>query len=149
MVHFPRFAFHTYEFSMKSSVSLLKGLPHSDICGSMPARDSPQLFAACHVLLRLWLPRHPPYALCSLTINFSFLSPHLFSEVRTPVLLLSGCALSIQFSKNQTAKHGQDSRPRQPKRLSTTGCGSKPRKSVETRVGRFSLFLKPLLVFSV
>jgi hypothetical protein len=72
MVHFPRFAFHTYGFSMESSVSLLKGLPHSDICGSKPARDSPQLFAACHVLLRLWLPRHPPYALCSLTINFTF-----------------------------------------------------------------------------
>jgi hypothetical protein len=63
---------HTYVFSVGSSVSLLKGLPHSDICGSKPARDSPQLFAACHVLLRLWLPRHPPYALCSLTINFTF-----------------------------------------------------------------------------
>jgi hypothetical protein len=45
------------------------GLPHSDVCGSKPARDSPQLFAACHVLLRLWMPRHPPYALSSLTIN--------------------------------------------------------------------------------
>ena len=28
--------------------------------------NSPQLFAACHVLLRRHVPRHPPYALCSL-----------------------------------------------------------------------------------
>ncbi len=40
-----------------------RGFPHSDICGSTNARFSPQLFAACHVLLRLSVPRHPPYAL--------------------------------------------------------------------------------------
>ena len=39
------------------------GLPHSDICGSMCICHSPQLFAACHVLLRLPEPRHPPCAL--------------------------------------------------------------------------------------
>ena len=39
------------------------GLPHSDICGSMGICPSPQLFAACHVLLRLREPRHPPCAL--------------------------------------------------------------------------------------
>lgn len=39
------------------------GLPHSDICGSQPGCGSPQLFAACHVLLRLTIPRHPPCAL--------------------------------------------------------------------------------------
>ena len=33
----------------------------SDIC------SSPQLFAAYHVLLRLLVPRHSPYALSSLT----------------------------------------------------------------------------------
>src|SRR5689334_10330446 len=43
------------------------GFPHSDISGSMSARDSPELFAACHVLHRLLAPRHPPRALCSLT----------------------------------------------------------------------------------
>jgi hypothetical protein len=43
------------------------GFPHSDISGSKSARDSPELFAACHVLLRLLAPRHPPRALCSLT----------------------------------------------------------------------------------
>jgi hypothetical protein len=44
------------------------GLPHSDIHGSTPARGSPWLFAACHVLHRLLVPRHPPNALLSLEI---------------------------------------------------------------------------------
>ena len=44
------------------------GLPHSDIHGSMPARGSPWLFAACHVLHRLLVPRHPPNALIALEI---------------------------------------------------------------------------------
>src|SRR5690348_18140503 len=43
--------------------TLAGGLPHSDIHGSMPARGSPWLFAACHVLHRLLVPRHPPNAL--------------------------------------------------------------------------------------
>ena len=34
--------------------------PHSDICGSQDICSSPQLFAACHVLLRRHVPRHPP-----------------------------------------------------------------------------------------
>jgi hypothetical protein len=38
-------------------------LPHSDIPGSTSARPSPELFAACHVLHRLSVPRHPPDAL--------------------------------------------------------------------------------------
>src|SRR6201996_1596623 len=42
---------------------LTRGLPHSDIHGSKPARGSPWLFAACHVLHRLLVPRHPPNAL--------------------------------------------------------------------------------------
>ena len=39
------------------------GLPHSDIRGSLGICPSPRLFAACHVLLRLREPRHPPCAL--------------------------------------------------------------------------------------
>ena len=42
------------------------GLPHSEIRGSMDACSSPRLFAACHVLLRLPAPRHPPCALTAL-----------------------------------------------------------------------------------
>ena len=42
-------------------------LPHSDTPGSMLACSSPRLFAACHVLLRRLVPRHPPCALNRLT----------------------------------------------------------------------------------
>ena len=45
------------------------GFPHSDICGLTDVCSSPQLFAACHVLLRLLVPRHSPYALYCLTSN--------------------------------------------------------------------------------
>ena len=46
------------------------GLLHSDICGSIRACRSPQLFAAYRVLLRLLMPRHPSCALISLTYLF-------------------------------------------------------------------------------
>ena len=41
--------------------------PHSDISGSMGICPSPKLFAAYHVFHRLLVPRHPPYALISIT----------------------------------------------------------------------------------
>ena len=52
--------------------------PHSEIHGSMDICSSPWLFAAYHVFLRLLVPRHPPYALISLTI-FSWLIPPMYS----------------------------------------------------------------------
>ena len=50
----------------------LSGFPHSDIHGSMAICASPWLFAAYHVLLRLLVPRHSPYALNSLTFSVAF-----------------------------------------------------------------------------
>ena len=47
------------------------GLPHSEMYGSLPACGSPYLFAAYRVLHRLMAPRHPPYALSSLTIQLT------------------------------------------------------------------------------
>ena len=41
------------------------GFPHSEIVGSKVAHTSPTLIAACHVLHRLCMPRHPPNALTS------------------------------------------------------------------------------------
>ena len=40
--------------------------PHSEICGSRLICSSPQLIAACHVFLRLLMPRHSPCALVCL-----------------------------------------------------------------------------------
>jgi len=67
MFQFPGFASPAYVFSWR--YPLPGGLPHSDIHGSTPARGSPWLFAACHVLHRLLVPRHPPNALLALEID--------------------------------------------------------------------------------
>ena len=40
-----------------------RGFPHSDIRGSKLISSLPRLFAGYHVLLRLSVPRHSPYAL--------------------------------------------------------------------------------------
>ena len=53
--------------------------PHSEICGSKLICSSPQLIAACHVLLRLLMPRHSPYALIRLNFLLNFLQ--LFSWI--------------------------------------------------------------------
>ncbi len=45
------------------------GLPHSEIPGSKRVNRSPRLIAACRVLHRLPMPRHPPLALSSLSIK--------------------------------------------------------------------------------
>ena len=44
--------------------------PHSEISGSMDICSSPKLFAAYHVFHRLLVPRHPPYALFSITNRY-------------------------------------------------------------------------------
>ena len=48
------------------------GFPHSEISGSKDICSSPKLFAAYHVFHRLLVPRHPPYALSSMTNLPSF-----------------------------------------------------------------------------
>ena len=69
MVHFPALSSLAYVFSQGCPGIDRGGFPHSEISGSTPVCGSPKLFAACHVLHRLLAPRHPPYALSSLTFN--------------------------------------------------------------------------------
>ena len=59
MFQFPRFPPHILFYSYAGDYIAIAGFPQF-IC------NSPQLFAACHVLLRRLVPRHPPYALSSL-----------------------------------------------------------------------------------
>ena len=63
----------TMDSSYGTRASSSGGFPHSEIHGSMAICASPWLIAACHVLLRLLVPRHSPYALYSLI--------HLISKV--------------------------------------------------------------------
>ena len=61
----PAYLLIAYGFSDGSPGITRAGLPHSEIPGSQPAGGSPRLIAAIHVLHRLLVPRHPPYALAS------------------------------------------------------------------------------------
>jgi hypothetical protein len=86
MVHFPGFARTRLWIHRAVRRFYQRGFPHSEISGSKPACGSPKLIAACHVLLRLLLPRHPPCALSSLTTKFTqhtaalSISPHCHPE---------------------------------------------------------------------
>src|SRR6476660_186582 len=70
---------------MARSRITLDGLPHSEIFGSKPVCGSPKLIAAYHVLHRRPAPRHPPYALSSLTTTSTLLES-------VAVFTLSACA---------------------------------------------------------
>ena len=59
-VSVPRVPLITLSIHVMITHSSRAEFPHSDICGSMDICSSPQLFAACHVLLRRHVPRHPP-----------------------------------------------------------------------------------------
>ena len=63
------------------------GLPHSEIFGSRIACISPKLIAACHVLLRLPPPRHPPFARIVWT-------PELLQALPGLCVPVSGCEIS-------------------------------------------------------
>ena len=72
MVHFPGFASRSLLYSGADIPILIEiSLKDSEIPGSQPVCGSPRLIAAYHVLHRLPSPRHPPYALSSLTIKFA------------------------------------------------------------------------------
>ena len=64
MFQFAGFAPYGYEFTVRCRRS--GGLPHSEIPGSTLTRSSPRLIAACYVLHRLSMPRHPPRCPCLL-----------------------------------------------------------------------------------
>ena len=93
MFQFTAFPFCKLWIYLQMTELFSAGFPHSDICGSIPICDSPQLFAAYHVLRRLPVPRHSPCALSCLTvitfvisecssvyISFSFRCVYLFLD---------------------------------------------------------------------
>ena len=73
MFQFGRFPAHGYLVHHALAEYCSAGFPHSDIHGSRLICSSPWLFAACHVLHRLLMPRHSPCALFSLTYLRLFL----------------------------------------------------------------------------
>ena len=72
--------------------------PHSEICGSRLICSSPQLIAACHVLLRLLMPRHSLYALLSLNSSIVMIShTYRFSILLLELLCITFFQLLINF----------------------------------------------------
>ena len=100
MVHFPGFARTRLWIHRAVRGFCPRGFSHSEIPGSKPACGSPRLIAACHVLHRRLLPRHPPCALSSLTTKFTqhtAASPLAFSSqlsaVSSQLHLFAPCKL--------------------------------------------------------
>ena len=96
------------------------GFPHSDIPGSGLASSSPRLFAAGHVLHRLFPPRHPPNALSSLTKSLTSWSIDLkrncISRATDMKLSKSGqaCKPAKKFLSNPTNLWSQAGSNRRP-----------------------------------
>ena len=68
MVHFPGLARTRLCIQRAVTGFFPVGFPHSDTPGSKGTSPSPRLIAGSRVLHRRLAPRHPPYALSSLTI---------------------------------------------------------------------------------
>src|SRR5699024_1181693 len=79
MFQFRRFPTYAYLIQRTLTEYCSAGFPHSEICGSMLMCSSPWLIAACHVLLRLLMPRHSPCALSSLTSSARIFHPRLLA----------------------------------------------------------------------
>ena len=71
------------------------GFPHSDTPGSLSVYDSPRRFAVFCVLLLLYMPRHPPYALLRLITTFSLLM--LLRELYSSFTLRIDFVFNLQF----------------------------------------------------
>ena len=76
---------YTMDSCTGDRASFSAGFPHSEICASSAICAFTQLIAACHVLRRLLVPGHSPYALSSLTSSDS------------PVLFFSKLSLSFEI----------------------------------------------------
>ena len=71
------------------------GLPHSDTAGSIRVCQSPALFAAYRVLLRLPKPRNPPYALASLSLVNLLLIREIVSTLIISNLLIQLICITL------------------------------------------------------
>src|SRR3979411_2304030 len=108
MVHFPGFARTRLWIHRAVRGVYPRGFSPSEIAGSMPACGSPKLIAACHVLHRLLLPRHPPCALSSLTTKFT---QHT-GRLRRPLLAFSYSLLAKTFQHTAKISWAFDPAPR-------------------------------------
>ena len=89
-----RVPFLTLCIGVKMTEVCSAGFPHSDISGSLDICSSPKLFAAYHVFHRLLVPRHPPYALSSIT---NLLRPRVWTPLHISSVICVGNSLLFLF----------------------------------------------------
>ena len=89
-----RVPFLTLWIRVKMTEVCSAGFPHSDISGSLDICSSPKLFAAYHVFHRLLVPRHPPYALSSIT---NLLRPRVWTPLHISSVICVGNSLLFLF----------------------------------------------------
>ena len=94
------------------------GFPHSEISGLAVVCTYPELIAACHVLLRLPTPRHPP---CALNI--------LICIIRDQILRYA--ALKVR-----TRPEGRDKARPEPRKPDTVRCARTPSQIDDLVPGR-------------
>ena len=97
MFQFPGFPAYAYFIQRTLPGSSPGGLPHSEICGSMLIYSYPQLIAVSHVLLRLPVPRHSPYALLRLNFFGSLDDP--YDLLRSIRISFKGYFINLAFCK--------------------------------------------------
>ena len=107
MFQFPGFPACDYFIHHTLPDSSSGGLPHSDIRGSTLIYSSPRLFAVSHVLLRLPVPRHSPYALLRLNFFRFSRSLDLLRSIRISLqrlffnlAFLQNCRFTLFLRKN-------------------------------------------------
>ena len=103
MFQFRRFPTYAYLIQRTLTEYCSAGFPHSEISGSMLMCSSPQLIAACHVLLRLLMPRHSPCALSSLTSRRTVLDS-LKLVLITNYAGFTSCSVRLSFCYPFTRK---------------------------------------------
>lgn len=85
---------------MDDTVLTVPGFPIQIPPDQRSLGNSPMLFAAHHVFLRLLAPRHPPLALYSLATNHLI---QLRQLLPTSTLFLFTCFFTLKFSKNESS----------------------------------------------
>ena len=91
-----RVPFLTLWIGVRMTEGCSAGFPHSDISGSMDICSSPKLFAAYHVFHRLLVPRHPPYALSSIT-NFAYITGMMLAHMYSVTCVGNRSIVLIRF----------------------------------------------------
>ena len=93
MFQFGGFPTYTYVFSIRSLILHQGGFPIRKSTDITLICSSPWLIAACHVLHRLLMPRHSPYALLSLNFSGGF----DFTQILGSLMLELLCITFLQL----------------------------------------------------